>query len=133
MEHSVLDIQVENLAISTHGFVGADLAALCNEAALVCLRRYANSRNSSTYLYGTQIPFNDSDAVMGSDCLKDRGENLRDYLDSATSSVSKGNMLDENINGLHDGMTEEFMLKVTFEDFEKAKMKVRPSAMREVC
>ncbi|KAF2291020.1 hypothetical protein GH714_018469 [Hevea brasiliensis] len=39
MEHSLSEMQVQNLAMATHGFVGADLASLCNEAALVCLRR----------------------------------------------------------------------------------------------
>ncbi|CBI32813.3 unnamed protein product, partial [Vitis vinifera] len=74
MENSLSDMQIQQLATVTHGFVGADLAALCNEAALVCLRRYVKS-----------------------------------FI-----------------------MEEECMLVVTFEDFEKARMKIRPSAMREV-
>jgi len=34
------DVNLENLAEITHGFVGADLAALAREAAMKCLRRY---------------------------------------------------------------------------------------------
>lgn len=132
MEHSLLDIQVENLAIATHGFVGADLAALCNEAALVCLRRYAKSRNSYDNLHGKCIPYEDCDVVK-SDCSKDTGYNVIDYLDSASSSISKGTGSDDNIHEVQHCVKDEFLLKVSFEDFEKAKMKVRPSAMREVC
>ena len=38
-EHRLLDSDIHHLAMTTHGFVGADLASLCNEAAFVCLRR----------------------------------------------------------------------------------------------
>lgn len=42
VENTLLEEEdVHHLAGVTHGFVGADLASLCNEAALVvCLRRY---------------------------------------------------------------------------------------------
>jgi transitional endoplasmic reticulum ATPase len=33
------DVDLEHLAEITHGFVGADLEALCREAAMICLRR----------------------------------------------------------------------------------------------
>lgn len=39
MPHYLTESQVLELAHATHGFVGADIAALCKEAALVCLRR----------------------------------------------------------------------------------------------
>merc|ERR1740139_306946 len=32
------DVKVEEIAANTHGFVGADLAQLCTEAALTCIR-----------------------------------------------------------------------------------------------
>merc|ERR1712186_239635 len=32
------DVKLEDLAANTHGFVGADLAQLCTEAALTCIR-----------------------------------------------------------------------------------------------
>jgi len=34
------DVDLERIAAITHGFVGADLAALCREAAMVCLRGF---------------------------------------------------------------------------------------------
>ena len=39
LKHSLSDDQVASLAAAAHGFVGADLAALCNEAAMAALRR----------------------------------------------------------------------------------------------
>ena len=33
------DVDLDHLAAVTHGFVGADLQALCREAAMICLRR----------------------------------------------------------------------------------------------
>ena len=32
------DVELEHIADATHGFVGADLAQLCTEAALNCIR-----------------------------------------------------------------------------------------------
>ena len=34
------DVDLDHLAAITHGFVGADLEALCREAAMTCLRRF---------------------------------------------------------------------------------------------
>ncbi|KAL6582570.1 hypothetical protein OROMI_006584 [Orobanche minor] len=70
-EHHLSDTEIHDLAMTTHGFVGADLASLCDEAASVCLGRYIG--------------------------------------DSIGESLS-----------------------VSLEDFEKAKLEVRPCAMREV-
>lgn len=35
---SILQVDLERIAKDTHGYVGADLAALCTEAALQCIR-----------------------------------------------------------------------------------------------
>lgn len=37
------DVDLDHLASTTHGFVGADLEALCREAAMACLRRFLPS------------------------------------------------------------------------------------------
>lgn len=140
MEHSLSDIQVQNLAIATHGFVGADLATLCNEAALVSLRRYANSRNSCSNLHVTSIQHEDSNNVVESYSAKETEEIFMDYSDSASSffsnlAVSSKNLpssSDDSRHDIDDIIKEASKLETTFEDFEKAKMKVRPSAMREV-
>ncbi|KAF2290484.1 hypothetical protein GH714_013662 [Hevea brasiliensis] len=135
MEHSLSEMQVQNLAMATHGFVGADLASLCNEAALVCLRRYAKSKklydilhsNESSVAYESHF----DSVIKESDCL---GE-MQDVCTDSIGTVSE--ISDSNDNGVSTSYKETFLveeknLEVTFEDFEKARMKVRPSAMREV-
>ncbi|KAL4607388.1 hypothetical protein ACB092_09G170200 [Castanea dentata] len=112
MQHSLLDIQVQHLATVTHGFVGADLAALCNEAALVCLRRYVKFKHSCHDLHSSTLCKGVSSDIQPSFCLKGTIPKIADNI--------------------MDGIDEECRLRVTFEDFERARMKVRPSAMREV-
>lgn len=134
MEHSVSEVQVQHLATATHGFVGADLAALCNEAALICLRRHIDFKKSC----------DDSDANRTS-TLCDGFSNVtmessyysKDTLDSASSSITRSaglSKIQNAVESLENGAygAAEQIFKVTFEDFENAKMKVRPSAMREV-
>ncbi|KAK1571256.1 hypothetical protein Q3G72_014164 [Acer saccharum] len=154
-KHSLSDRQIQYLAMATHGFVGADLAALCNEAALVCLRRYSkfNVLHSSRTFVANEGHFDI--IVEESGCSRNSEVNSRncsDFESSCTSIVpisseilpschvsGKVSKTAHNFqNGVNSGSEEMFMLeeectlKVTFEDFEKARMKVRPSAMREV-
>ncbi|GJV74748.1 calmodulin-interacting protein 111 isoform X1 [Tanacetum coccineum] len=42
-----IDSEIHHLAMTTHRFVGADLASLCNEAAFVCLRRCINKSSDN--------------------------------------------------------------------------------------
>lgn len=53
--HSLRPSDVNTLAAATHGFVGADLAALCNEAALNALRRIIGARGQSAQTGSPQI------------------------------------------------------------------------------
>ncbi|RYR32850.1 hypothetical protein Ahy_A10g047377 isoform D [Arachis hypogaea] len=137
VDHSLSDLQVEHLATVTHGFVGADLAALCNEAALICLRRYANLKKSCGDF---------SNDITEQPTLMNGETNSRNQSGSATSSVSESDtsvasnavlqlcMMDttsESMEIISDS-DKDHNLKVSFEDFQKARMKIRPSAMREV-
>jgi SpoVK/Ycf46/Vps4 family AAA+-type ATPase len=137
-EHCLLDEDVQHLAGVTHGFVGADLAALCNEAAFVCLRRYismstgGSGHNPSIIVYdscSSGVPNRCFDAKYNEDCSMDD-------LEDIASSISKPHFPS---SGTADGIevsgtsaVGNHILKVTLDDFEKARMKVRPSAMREV-
>ncbi|XP_043695669.1 calmodulin-interacting protein 111 isoform X2 [Telopea speciosissima] len=168
MDHSLLDIQIQHLASTTHGFVGADLAAFCNEAALACLRRYIKFKKSCTPSKvkpddvppeGLSLSYEtwSADTLGSSDLSKGTGNLFStENEDSASSSsisdlivsseISKASLFCSTVQNSGDafqnvllssvkgtcGIEEEFSLKVAFEDFEKAKMKVRPSAMREV-
>ncbi|XP_042497546.1 calmodulin-interacting protein 111-like [Macadamia integrifolia] len=163
MDHSLLDEQVQHLASTTHGFVGADLAAICNEAALACLRRYIKFKKSCT---PSKVKPDDvlpeglslssetwSADINGISDLSNGTENEDSASSSSisdlivSSEISKAsapfwstvqNRGDAFQNGLLSSVKmardieEEYSLKVAFEDFERAKMKVRPSAMREV-
>ena len=40
LRHALTEEQIAALARAAHGFVGADIAALCNEAAMAALRRH---------------------------------------------------------------------------------------------
>ena len=48
MRHGLSEDDVQGLAASMHGFVGADVAALCQEAALFALRRVVKAKSCST-------------------------------------------------------------------------------------
>ncbi|KAK1299558.1 hypothetical protein QJS10_CPB13g00883 [Acorus calamus] len=134
VDHSLSSAEVLSLASATHGFVGADLAALCNEAAMSALRRYIKFRCISG-----------NAGVTG--MLEDEGETSRYHVDSMSVSLSNLRLSSkpdncscvraENVYQNDSGernydIGESMLLKVTNDDFEKAKMKVRPSAMREV-
>ncbi|TVU45998.1 hypothetical protein EJB05_05510, partial [Eragrostis curvula] len=122
IHHSLTGEELESLAQATHGFVGADLAALCNEAALSALRRYISLKENSNPLLGhpdTSVDKNNNQKTF---------DHLGDQISSLSSSLSKLTMTSVDFE---DGNDEKLLL-VTSEDFEKAKMKVRPSAMREV-
>ncbi|KAL6507387.1 hypothetical protein OROGR_023582 [Orobanche gracilis] len=115
MKHSLSDKDIHNLSMVTHGFVGADLAALCTEAALVRLRRYVESNASH----------DDSDfgfsTVVDSECqtLSQLHEvHMGGDLETPRSSVDGAHVLKDT-------------LSITWDDFEKARIRIRPSAMRE--
>jgi SpoVK/Ycf46/Vps4 family AAA+-type ATPase len=88
VKHSLSTEQIHQLAQHTQGFVGADLAALVNEAALSALRRYVTALQ-------------------------------RQELRSA-----------QPIQQLQPG--RDAGLCVCWQDFEAARLLVRPSALREV-
>nr|GEZ74951.1 calmodulin-interacting protein 111 isoform X1 [Tanacetum cinerariifolium] len=111
-EHRLLDSEIHHLAMTTHGFVGADLASLCNEAAFVCLRRCINKSS-----------VNKKQACVSSvDMNAMHYENNLEGSSSSNSELHLGSVECGQMGG---------SLSVSFEDFKKARIKVRPSAMRE--
>ncbi|KAG6548025.1 hypothetical protein Mapa_010459 [Marchantia paleacea] len=103
LRHTLNTSDISDLAATTHGFVGADLAALCNEAAMSTLRRIVHLRQSS--LTKEIGPGDESSNVVTLDV-----RNFRKQIPQGQESLSE----------------------VTVHDFQVAKTKVRPSAMREV-
>ena len=97
IRHSLPEEYVIDLAKSTHGFVGADVAALCQHAAMHALSRMVDSGDASS------APGDDSDDVDG--------------ITRALGDVT---------------IASDDAFKVTIGDFDVARVKVRPSALREV-
>ncbi|CAL4994273.1 unnamed protein product [Urochloa decumbens] len=139
VHHSLNDEELSSIAMETHGFVGADLAALCNEAAMCALRRYISLKEN--------LCIQHSDSSVDK-CIWDTGD-PSGYQESSLpvsfSSMSLDDAPCTNCNTKssesyevnkkssepYDGIDER-ALSVNTEDFKKAKTKVRPSAMREV-
>ena len=95
IDHELPDDYVEDLARRAHGFVGADIAALCQTAAMRALTRIV------------------------SDAHGDAADDV-----SNITRAMQGVTLAPNASSTQ--------AKVTIEDFEDARVKVRPSALREV-
>lgn len=137
-EHSLSDIEVQYLAKATHGFVGADLAVLCNEAKLICLRRYTDLQISYDESHCNISPISSLDIVEGLDRQDDINDlNSLDHLDYTCSStlespVRQGNLDDKILNVNGTCAVKKDTLMVSFDDFERARKKIGPSAMREV-
>ncbi|MBM4046163.1 MAG: CDC48 family AAA ATPase [Planctomycetes bacterium] len=75
------DVDLDHLAAITHGFVGADLQALCREAAMICLRRIMPEIDFAS----AQIPY---DALMKLEVhQRDFAEALREVEPSAIREV----------------------------------------------
>lgn len=134
MEHALLDKDVHDLATATHGFVGADLAALCNEAALNCLREHVESKTCfGNTQYKPSMP--SYDACLGRNgthCLQDNEDlSSNGDFEGASSSISEA-CISSDIPRNFSRVAQTDTLRITFKDFERARMKIRPSAMREV-
>jgi AAA family ATPase len=112
MKHSLTNADIEMLASATHGFVGADLSSLCNEAALAALRRNVQR--------GTRSETNFQKLV--GDCIN-KGSSTE--VSDVALDLSKLN-ISTDLEWSNDS------LRITVVDFEEAKTKVRPSGMREV-
>ncbi|CAI9782874.1 unnamed protein product [Fraxinus pennsylvanica] len=146
VRHSLLDEDIRHLAETTHGFVGADLAALCETAIMVHLQQYVNLEisydsdcESSTTACNADCQTSTHSCNVCSDGDIDASCNLENTQESNSdatfSSISEIQNSAENlprieVNGTCD--VEEDNLRVTFEDFKKAREKAKPSAMREI-
>lgn len=135
MSHSLSNIEIQSLASSTHGFVGADLTALCNEAAMNALRRYIEVEGIDYHLKLKEY--------LQSRLHKDVDAETTEQIDLISSSLSALNMLSEPVSPVSGLCRQDncnmsvpgekrVRLALILENFDKAKLKVRPSAMREV-
>jgi SpoVK/Ycf46/Vps4 family AAA+-type ATPase len=65
-----LILQINSLAEDAHGFVGADLSALCSEAAMAALRRLISSAGGANCAV-TVEDFNYSKAIVRPSALRE--------------------------------------------------------------
>ena len=96
------DVNIEDFASVTHGFVGADLAALCREAAMKCLRRFIPKIN----LDDDEIPPEILDELEV--LQQDFNHALKEILPSAIREVmiENPNVKWEDVGGLYDAKQE---------------------------
>jgi SpoVK/Ycf46/Vps4 family AAA+-type ATPase len=102
IKHSVTDIQLETIANKTHGYVGADLSAICREAGLKAVKRvYKNSY---------------SDLCQSLSNLK---------IENTEKKV-------QEIDDYDDLLLQNPELVINFEDVVLGMGNVRPSVIREI-
>jgi len=110
MQHNLTPENIHVIASKTHGFVGADLAALCREAALVALHRSSGDifKGSSGNWKEGNLEYSYLLCIL-------------QFLICLYPPSSLANW-DENLDSL----------AIIFEDMVKALGEIHPSAMREV-
>ena len=111
LRHELTDAQADALARDAHGFVGADVAALCAGAAMQALRRAVAAREEEG-----------AGALLASAF----GSSLRLDPDTRSPSPTVAKASDENAT------PETASRRVTLADFAAARRRVKPSALREV-
>ncbi|XP_068641465.1 calmodulin-interacting protein 111 [Aristolochia californica] len=134
MKHSLANSEIEYIASTTHGFVGADLASLCNEAALTSLQHAIKLKSMHAEAGRVTEPIYQIDSLqlLLSNLSLSAGPVLSPHISNTigtTAAFQDAVHIDDN-NGAF--VEEEPLLRITLDHFEVAKMKVRPSAMREV-
>ncbi|KAG0594421.1 hypothetical protein M758_UG075600 [Ceratodon purpureus] len=143
MRHSLREGEILELAASTHGFVGADLSSLCHEAALAALRRCIQlkpdlSASLSTLVLPTKSQFNSSMVTSPHDDenneVSPKKTNPSNTGICSLCTALESVQLDPAVSQGPEELDKikEAALTVNSDDFEVAKTRVRPSAMREV-
>ncbi|CAN6380991.1 unnamed protein product [Urochloa humidicola] len=138
VHHSLNDEELKSIAMETHGFVGADLAALCNEAAMCALRRYISLKEKLCIQHSDSsvdkcFYTDDPSGYQESSLPVSFSSMSLDDAPCTNSNTKSSESYDVNTKSSepYDAIDER-ALSVNTEDFKKAKTKVRPSAMREV-
>ena len=126
MHHALADEEIQSLALETHGFVGADLSALCNEAAMIAIQRHIRSSSNGFMPHQKQeVETQGYDSVITS----------LSKMDISSNYISDPQEKNKKDGSRYDGpaLAEELPdPRILTKDFDQAKLKVRPSAMREV-
>ncbi|PWA02713.1 hypothetical protein BB558_001141 [Smittium angustum] len=145
--------ELTTISDSCHGFVGADIAALCREAGLNAIKRLYSLETSSKESLEPKIEENskpntnqtnkvESDKRTSKGSTKSLLEQNDDNLENSFLKMSleinlnekNSGTSDKNINNKEEryGNDRLDQLYLTFNDFVSAAPSVKPSSMREV-
>lgn len=127
--HELTDADVDELSKGCHGFVGADCAALVNQAAYQALRRRVKEKEAWWWeeRAGKFAPFT---FKVGEALLKTEEQMREDMIRQDMLSLSWEERME--MSRKFDRSDACKTRTVTTADFEFAKKRVRPSALREV-
>ena len=129
LRHSVTEAQADALARDAHGFVGADVAALCAGAAMQALRRVVGREDQTLVAEDLASKLGSSlrlarrdDDSLTKDSSRER--HRRDATPTTRAPSERGATEPRDFGDDAD--------RVTFADFLAARRRVKPSALREV-
>ena len=124
VRHELTDAQAATLAADAHGFVGADVAALCRGAAMEALRRRVREK-TTTRAEGEEARARRDGDGDGDTASAASAASLADRMDGLSVSSPS----DERSGRVE---RSDAPSTVTWDDFLAARVRVRPSALREV-
>ena len=145
LQHSLQEEDIRGIAASTHGFVGADMVALCQEATMCALRRVVRQRTcqaapalpAEQQASHTPEPLEVCSIMAGPSPLSSscyvlrRCQGASCLLLSLKWSLPEACPLRLSWAPVSD-TTQPARRKVGAEDFAAARARVRPSGLREV-
>lgn len=91
MRHCLAEEDIDTLAAAAHGFVGADLAAICDEAAMAALRRVIAARRSPPAVHHPQSQQPHHEVQGPSHREQYKGQQLQDSSHQAAQGIQAGN------------------------------------------
>lgn len=124
LRHSVTEAQADALARDAHGFVGADVAALCAGAAMQALRRVVGREDETLSAENLASALGSSLRLARRDDDRSSPDARRDATPVTRAPSDRGATEPRAFGDDAD--------RVTFADFLAARRRVKPSALREV-
>ena len=85
MPHVLLDVYVQSVAAKTHGYVGADLIALCTEAGMHCIKRGVHNNIPETSMKIEQSDIEAALLVVRASAMREVLFIYRSFVDSRSS------------------------------------------------
>ena len=136
--HSLSSLQIEEVASKLHGYVGADLAGLCREAALCAWRR---QKKKQVQLLNDKVKEEEEEKEKNKKSVDKVDASLTASIVDQLSNLSLLSRVEEGSSG-QGGIKDKVPVKqpllsvlrlvLTEEDLYQASRVMQPSALREV-